>query len=49
VLFSFDAAGRALGEDSYTTMHPDDFERVADDDLPQAYRDYLAELGATVS
>jgi hypothetical protein len=49
VLFSFDAAGRALGEDSYTTMHPDDFERVADDDLPQAYRAYLAEIGAPVA
>ncbi len=48
VLFSFDEDGRALGEDSYTTMDPDDFERVADDDLPQAYRDYLAELAATV-
>jgi hypothetical protein len=48
VFFSFDAEGRALGEDSYTTMHPDDFERVADDDLPPAYRAYLAELGAPI-
>jgi hypothetical protein len=45
VWWSFDEAGLALGEDSYTAMDPDDWERVADHDLPQCYVDYLAEIG----
>lgn len=45
VWWSFDEAGLALGEDTYTYMDPDAWERVADEDLPQAYLDYLAEIG----
>jgi len=45
VFWSFDDAGLALGEDSYTAMNPGDWERVADEDLPQCYLDYLAEIG----
>jgi hypothetical protein len=45
VWWSFDEAGLALGEDSYTTKHPDDWQRVADEDLPECYLDYLAEIG----
>lgn len=47
VFFEFgDDPSRALGEDSYTQFDPDAFQRVADDDLPQVYLDYLAELEA---
>lgn len=46
VLWSFDDAGLALGEDSYTTIDPSDFEPVPDADLPAAYRAYLDEIGA---
>ena len=35
---------RALGEDSYTQMDPDAWERVAETDLSKSYVDYLAEL-----
>ena len=45
VWWSFDEAGLALGEDSYTTKDPDDWARIADEDLPQCYVDYLAEIG----
>ena len=45
VYWSFDDAGLALGEDSYTAMNPDDWERVADEELPPCYLDYLAEIG----
>jgi len=49
VFFEFAAdPTKALGEDSYTTMDPDAFERVADADLPPAYLEYLAELSRTV-
>jgi hypothetical protein len=46
VFFEFgDDPSRALGEDSYTSMDPDAWERVDERALPQAYRDYLAQLG----
>jgi hypothetical protein len=44
VWWSFDEGSFALGEDSYTTMHPDAWEPVADADLPAMYVDYLAEI-----
>jgi hypothetical protein len=46
VFWSFDEAGLALGEDSYTAIDPDAFERVADDDLPQVYVDYLESIAS---
>ena len=50
VFFEFgEDPARALGEDSYTTMDPDAFERVDDAELPHAYVDYLAELSAAGS
>lgn len=45
VWWSFDAAGKALGEDSYTTMHPDDWQRIPDDELPACYLEYLERIG----
>jgi hypothetical protein len=45
VFWSFGSNDLAIGEDSFTTMHPDDFEKVPDDELPPVYRDYLAEIG----
>ena len=48
VLWSFDDAGLALGEDSYSQIHPDDWVHVPDEDLPLVYVDYLAEIGASV-
>jgi hypothetical protein len=45
VWWSFDDAGLALGEDSYTSMHPDHWQRIAAEDLPTCYLDYLAEIG----
>jgi hypothetical protein len=45
VFFEFgDDAMHALGEDSYTTMDPDAFERISDADLPSVYVEYLAEI-----
>jgi len=45
VFFEFgDDPTRALGEDSYTTLDLDRFERVDDSDLPVAYLAYLDEL-----
>jgi hypothetical protein len=44
VFWSFDEAGLALGEDSYSAIDPDDFERVADADLPPVYLDYLESI-----
>lgn len=45
VWFPFgDDPTRALSEDSSTQIDPDAFERVADEDLPQVYLDYLAEI-----
>ena len=50
VFFQFgDDPSRALGEDSYTTMDPDAFERIDDSALPQAYRDYLASLSPAMA
>jgi hypothetical protein len=48
ILWSFDEAGLALGEDAYTTIQPGDFVAVPDDELPPVYVDYLASIGATV-
>ena len=48
VFFEFgDDPTRALGEDSYTSIDPDAFERVPDAELPAVYLDYLAELSAS--
>jgi hypothetical protein len=50
VFFEFaDDPTRALGEDSYTTMDPEAYERIPDEDLPPEYLEYLAEIatGAT--
>jgi hypothetical protein len=45
VFFAFgDDPTLALGEDSYTSMDPDGFERITDADLPPAYIAYLTEL-----
>lgn len=47
VFFAFgDDPTKALGEDSYTSMDPDAWERIDAADLPQAYLDYMAELAA---
>jgi hypothetical protein len=43
-LWSFDENGLAYGEDSYNTIEPDDYDQVADEDLPQVYLDYLASI-----
>ncbi len=48
ILWSFDEDGRAFGEDSYGIINPQDFEPVADEDLPAVYVDYLASIGASV-
>jgi hypothetical protein len=45
VWWSMNADGLAYGEDSYTVIHPDHWERVPDQDLPACYVDYLAEIG----
>jgi hypothetical protein len=45
VWWSFDENGKALGEDSYTVMHPDDWERIPDEELPACYTDYLDRIG----
>jgi hypothetical protein len=48
VFFAFgEDPTRALGEDSYTTMDPEAFERVDDAQLPRAYVDYLAAISST--
>jgi hypothetical protein len=47
ILWSFDEDGRAYGEDSYGSSNPDDVEKIANEDLPQVYVDYLARLGRT--
>jgi len=44
ILWPFDAAGRMLGEDGYSTFDPDGAERVAPEDLPPAY---LAQFAAS--
>jgi hypothetical protein len=45
VFFEFgDDPTHALCEDSYTQIDPDAWERVADDDLPEAYLSYLEGL-----
>jgi hypothetical protein len=48
ILWSFDDAGLAYGEDSYSAIMPDDFQQLADDELPQVYVDYLASLSTPV-
>jgi hypothetical protein len=45
VLWSFDPNGLALGEDTYSMWHPEDFEKVRSADLPRGYLDYLASIG----
>jgi hypothetical protein len=45
VLWSFDRSGLALGEDTYSMWHPDDFRKVERPDLPVAYLEYLASIG----
>jgi hypothetical protein len=45
VFWSFGDSDLARGEDSYSSMDPDAFEKVPDDELPQVYRDYLIEIG----
>ena len=44
VWWSFDDAGLALGEDSYTTYDVEDWDAVAAEDLPECYTRYLAEI-----
>jgi len=44
VWWSFDERGRALGEDSYTTIDLDAWEPVPDDELPDVYLAYVAGL-----
>jgi hypothetical protein len=48
ILWSFDDDGLAFGEDSYTTIEPQNFEKVDRADLPQVYVAYLEELGIAV-
>jgi hypothetical protein len=45
ILWEFDDEGRAIGEDSYSSLDPDAFERVDDADLPAVYVDYLRSIG----
>jgi hypothetical protein len=45
ILWEFDDEGRAIGEDSYSSVDPDAFERVDDADLPPVYVDYLRSIG----
>ena len=45
VFWSFGDHDLAIGEDAYSSMNPDAFEKVPDDELPQVYRDYLIEIG----
>ena len=45
ILWSFDEEGLAYGEDSYGSSNPDDAEKIALEDLPPVYLDYLAMLG----
>ena len=48
VFFQFgDDPTRSVGEDSYTQMDPDAFERAPDAELPSVYLDYLADLSAS--
>jgi hypothetical protein len=46
VLWTFDAEGLALGEDSYTAIDPDDFDKVDEAELPAVYVEYLDRLAA---
>jgi hypothetical protein len=45
ILWSFDADGRAFGEDSYSSIDPDDFEKVERAELPDFYVGYLESIG----
>jgi hypothetical protein len=46
VWWSFDDAGKALGEDSYSALDLEAWEHVADDELPSCYLRYLEMIGA---
>ena len=48
ILWSFDDEGRAFGEDSYSSIDPDAFVKVARSELPQVYVDYLTSIGHEV-
>jgi hypothetical protein len=45
ILWSFDSDGRAFGEDSYSSIDPDDFEKVERAELPDFYVGYLESIG----
>jgi hypothetical protein len=44
VLWTFDEEGLALGEDSYTAIDPDDFEKLDESELPTVYVEYVESL-----
>lgn len=44
----FDDRGLAIGEDSYITILPDDFEQLDESQLPAVYTDYLKRIGLPV-
>jgi hypothetical protein len=48
ILWSFDENGLAFGEDSYTTIDPDAFDKVDRSELPPVYVDYLTSIGHEV-
>ena len=48
VLWSFDADGRANGEDAYSMFDPDEFTKVEKAELPDFYVGYLASIGHDV-
>ena len=48
ILWSFDEDARAYGEDSYSAVRPEDFERIPDDELPPVYVSYLESIGMAV-
>jgi hypothetical protein len=45
VFWTFGDSDLPIGEDAYSSMDPDAFEKVPDDELPPVYRDYLIEIG----
>jgi hypothetical protein len=47
-LWPFAEDGRALGEDSYSAIDPNDFERIPEGELPKVYVDYLERIGREV-
>jgi hypothetical protein len=48
VLWRFGEDGRAVGEDVYSVIDPDAWERVDPADLPADYVEYLASIGQEV-